>query len=76
MAFERISRDPAIMAGVPCITGTRIPVATVVAYLGEGQSPEDVVRDFPQLTLADVREALTFAAQTLREREIPLSISA
>lgn len=76
MAFERISRDPAVMAGVPCIKGTRIPVATVVAYVAEGQTPADIARDFPQLTVADVVEALTFAAETLREREIPLSIGA
>jgi uncharacterized protein (DUF433 family) len=76
MAFERISRDSNIMGGVPCIKGTRIPVATVVAYVAEGQTPEDIARDFPQLTVADVAEALTFAAETLREREIPLSIGA
>jgi uncharacterized protein (DUF433 family) len=76
MPYERISRDPLIMAGVPCIKGTRIPAATVVAYVAEGQSPAEVVRDFPQLAVADVLEALAFAAETLREREIPLSISA
>ena len=64
------------MAGVPCIKGTRIPVATVVGYVGEGLSAESIVADFPQLTVADVMEALRFAAETLREREIPLSISA
>jgi uncharacterized protein (DUF433 family) len=76
MAFARIGRDPAIMAGVPCIVGTRIPVATVVAYVADGLSPESIVADFPQLTVSDVTEALRFAAETLREREIPLSISA
>jgi uncharacterized protein (DUF433 family) len=72
MAFERISRDPAVMGGVPCIKGTRIPVATVVAYVADGQTPESIARDFPQLSAADVVEALNFAAETLREREIPL----
>lgn len=76
MAFDRISRDPEVMAGVPCIKGTRIPVATVVAYVGDGETPESIAADFPQLTVADVLEALTFAAQALREREIPLHISA
>ncbi|MBA3741610.1 DUF433 domain-containing protein [Sporichthya sp.] len=64
MAFERISRDPDVMGGVPCITGTRIPVATVLAYLAEGQTPADLVRDFPQLIPADVVEVLGFAAGT------------
>lgn len=76
MPFERISRDPMVMAGIPCIKGTRIPVATVVAYVAEGQSPDEIVREFPQLTVADVLQALAFAAETLREREIPLSTSA
>lgn len=76
MAFDRITRDAMIMAGVPCIHGTRIPVATLVAYLADGETPESIIRDFPQITLEDVREALAFAAATLREREIPLSISA
>jgi uncharacterized protein (DUF433 family) len=76
MAFERISRDPAIMGGVPCVKGTRIPVATVVAYVADGQTPQDIVRDFPQISTTDVVEALNFAAETLREGEIPLSIGA
>ena len=65
-----------VMAGVPCIKGIRLPLATVVAYVADGQSPDEIARDFPQLTVADVLEALAFAAKTLRERENSLSTTA
>ncbi len=47
MAFERIIADQKIMAGVPCIRGTRIPVATVVGMIAEGMTPAEIVADFP-----------------------------
>lgn len=72
MAFERISVDHRVMGGVPCIRGTRIPVATVVASLGEGMASEDLVREFPQLVPEDVAEALRYAAAAVDERELPL----
>lgn len=76
MAFDRISVDHRIMAGVPCIRGTRIPVATVVGMLAEGMSAADVVSDFPQLTDDDVAEALRYAAAAVDERTLPLTPSA
>ena len=60
------------MGGVACIRGLRIPVATVVAMIAEGISPEKILEDYPDLELADIREALQFAAEAVREREIPL----
>jgi uncharacterized protein (DUF433 family) len=72
LPFERISVDSRIMAGVPCIAGTRIPVATVVAMVAEGMSPPEVVAEFSQLTADDVREALGFAAVAVDEGELPL----
>jgi uncharacterized protein (DUF433 family) len=72
VAFERISVDHRVMGGVPCIRGTRIPVATVVASLAEGMTPEDLVREFPQLVPEDVAEALRYAAAAVDERELPL----
>jgi Uncharacterized conserved protein len=62
MAFERIVADQAVMAGVPCIRGTRIPVATIVRLVAEGMTPAEIVADFPQLAAADIRDALLFAA--------------
>ncbi len=49
------------MGGVPCVRGTRIPVATVVGMVTEGMKPEEIIADFPQLDLADIRDALRFA---------------
>jgi uncharacterized protein (DUF433 family) len=72
MIYEHISVDHQIMGGVPCITGARIPVATVVSLLAEGMTTSQVTTDFPQLTTDDIREALQFAAEAVRERELPL----
>lgn len=76
MAFERITVDPDVMAGMPCLRGLRIPVATVVAMIADGMTAEDVVVDLPDLTVDDVREALLYAAEALRERGLPLRHSA
>ena len=76
MAFERITADPDIMAGVPCIRGTRIPVATVVGMVAEGMTEPEIFDDYPQLTPDDIREALRFAAVAVDERTLPLRPSA
>jgi uncharacterized protein (DUF433 family) len=72
MRFERISVDPRVMGGVPCAAGTRIPVATIVSLVAEGATPNDIVADYPQLVVDDVRAALEYAAARVRERELPL----
>lgn len=74
--FTRITVDPEVMGGVPCIRGLRIPVATVVAMLADGLSAEQVVVDLPDLEVADIAEALSFAAEAVRERSLPLLPSA
>lgn len=72
MRFTRITVDPLQMAGVPCIRHLRIPVATVVSMLGEGMSQQQIVQAYPDLQPADIREALQYAAEALKERELPL----
>jgi uncharacterized protein (DUF433 family) len=72
MDFERITVDPAQMGGVPCIRGLRIPVATVVDMVADGMTTGDILGAYPDLDEADVREALRFAAEAVRERELPL----
>ena len=72
MAFDRVSIDHRVMGGVPCVRGTRIPVATVVGMVAEGMSTDEILADFPQLTLDDIREALRYAAAAVDERELPL----
>jgi uncharacterized protein (DUF433 family) len=76
MAFARISIDHQIMGGAPCIQGTRIPVATVVAMVAEGMTAEGITAEFPQLDVEDIHEALLYAAAAVRERELPLRTSA
>ena len=56
--FPRITADPQQMGGVPCIRGLRIPVATVVRMLAAGISEADILADYPDLELEDIREAL------------------
>lgn len=72
MAFARVSVDHRIMGGVPCVRGTRIPVATVVGMVAEGMTTDEIRRDFPQLAAEDVHEALRYAAAAVDERELPL----
>lgn len=72
MTFTRITVNPDQMGGVPCIRGLRIPVATVIAMLADGMSTEQILADLPDLEAEDVREALHFAAEALKERELPL----
>jgi uncharacterized protein (DUF433 family) len=72
MQTTRITVNPQQMAGVPCIRGLRIPVATVVGMVAEGMSHEEILRSYPDLEEEDIRQALAFAAEAVREREIPL----
>lgn len=72
MSFERITVDPQVMGGLPCIRGLRIPVATVVAMVADGMSTNEVITELPDLTRKDVSEALHYAAEAVRERELPL----
>jgi uncharacterized protein (DUF433 family) len=76
MAFERISIDHQIMGGAPCIKGTRIPVATVVAMVADDLTIDAITAEFPRLNAEDVNRALLFAAAAVRERELPLRTSA
>jgi uncharacterized protein (DUF433 family) len=70
--FERITVNPEQMGGIPCIRGMRIPVATVVGMVADGMSAEEIVQALPDLEPEDVNEALRYAAEAVRERELPL----
>jgi uncharacterized protein (DUF433 family) len=72
MQFERVSVDPHRCGGVPCIRDLRIPVATVVAMAAEGLTADQIVAELPDLEVEDVREALLYAAEAVRERELPV----
>ena len=72
MNFTRITINPHQLGGVPCIRGLRIPVATVVGMVADGMSEAEILGAFPDLEQEDIREALRFAAEAVRERELPL----
>ena len=63
-----ITIDPARRSGKPCIRDTRITVSDVLEYLASGMTAEEIVTEFPELTTADIRASLSFAAQ--RERRL------
>jgi uncharacterized protein (DUF433 family) len=71
--FDRITVDPEIMGGLPVIRGMRMPVATVVAMVADGMTTDEILADLPYLESEDVAEALRFAAEAVRERELPLT---
>jgi uncharacterized protein (DUF433 family) len=73
VTFTRISVRADQMAGVPCIRGLRIPIATVVDMVADGMSATEIVEAFPELEADDVTEALRYAAEAVRERELPLA---
>lgn len=72
MTFTRITVNPNQMGGVPCIRGLRLPVATVVGMIADGMTDDEILTAFPDLEPADLRQALLFAAEAVRERELPL----
>jgi uncharacterized protein (DUF433 family) len=72
MKFERITVNPNQMGGVPCIRGLRIPVATVVGMIADGMTEEEILKAYPDLERGDIQEALRYAAEAVRERELPL----
>ena len=71
MEFTRITSSPAQMGGVPGLRGMRIPVATVVALVAEGQTTREILALYPDLEADDIREALLFAAEAVREQPAP-----
>jgi uncharacterized protein (DUF433 family) len=73
VTFTRITVRPEQMGGVPCLRGLRIPVATVVDMVAGGMSREEILAAYPDLEAADIDEALHFAAEAVRERELPLA---
>jgi uncharacterized protein (DUF433 family) len=70
--FQRITVNPKQMGGVPCIRGLRIPVATIVGMVADGMHDDEILKAYPDLERADIREALLYAAEAVRERELPL----
>lgn len=72
MKFTRITVNPKQMGGAPCIRGLRIPVATVVGMVADDMTEAEILKAYPDLMHDDLREALQYAAEAVRERELPL----
>ena len=71
--YKRITADPKQMGGVPCIRNLRIPVATVVEMIAQGTTTAQILAAYPDLEEEDIREALRYAAEAVRERQLPLA---
>jgi len=73
MSFTRVTVRADQMNGVPCVRGLRIPVATVVGMVADGMSHAEILAAYPDLEDEDIREAMRYAAEAVRERELPLT---
>jgi uncharacterized protein (DUF433 family) len=72
---DRITIDPRVCHGKPCIKGTRIWVSLVLDFLASGDSIEDILREYPQLTREDVLACIAYGAEMARERHVPISVT-
>ena len=73
-SWTRITVDPAVMGGKPCLRGLRVTVGTVVGLLAAGRSRDEILKAYPYLEPDDIDEALAYAAWRLEEREVPLAV--
>jgi uncharacterized protein (DUF433 family) len=73
--LERITLNPDVMGGKPCIRGLRMTVGTIIGLLASGLKTEDILKMYPYLQHEDIIEALTYAAWRSEEIEVPLSIA-
>ena len=76
--LKRISINPNICFGKPCIRGTRIWVSLLLDFLADGMSIQEILADYPHLSAEDIRAAIAYGAEMSRERfiEIPMELAA
>lgn len=74
--LDRISIDPQVCFGKPCIKGTRIWVSLILDFLASGESEDDILAAYPQLSREDILAALAYAAEVAREQIVPVPVSA
>ncbi len=70
--LERITMDPAVMGGKPCIRGMRVTVGTIVGLMAAGKTMEEVLVAYPYIEREDILQALTYAAWRSEEKDLPL----
>jgi len=71
--LNRITQDPRVLGGKPCIRGLRVSVGTIVGLLASGHSHEEILKEYPYLEREDIPAALAYAAWRSEEVEVPLS---
>ncbi len=71
--LQRITRDPAVMGGRPCIRGMRVTVGAIMGLLAAGRTHEEILEAYPYLERDDIRAALAYAAWRTEEAELPLT---
>ncbi len=76
MKFSRITVDPRQMGGAACVRSLRVPVATLVEMVAQGLTEGEILEAFPDLEREDIRQALLYAAEAVRERTLPLTAGA
>ncbi|MGE3311250.1 MAG: DUF433 domain-containing protein [Limisphaerales bacterium] len=72
LKLDRITLDPAVMGGKPCIRGMRVTVGTVIGLLASGRSQDEILALYPYLEAADISQALAYAAWRVEEQEVAL----
>ena len=70
--LNRITRDPKVMGGKPCIRGMRVTVGTLVGLVAAGRTVNEILKEYPYLEAADVAEALSYAAWRAEEVEVTI----
>lgn len=70
--FDRITRDPSVMGGKPCVRGMRVTVGMIVGQIGAGHTIDELLADYPYLEREDILQALRYAAWLAEEREVTL----
>ncbi len=74
--FDRITADPAVLGGKPCVRGMRLSVERILDVLAQKPSWDDLKQDYPEIEDEDIRQVLSFAAASLGDRIIPTDASA
>jgi uncharacterized protein (DUF433 family) len=75
ITLDRITFDPAVMGGKPCIRGMRVSVGTIVGLVASGHSREEILKLYPYLELKDIEQALAYAAWRVEEIDVPVVLA-
>ena len=75
MVLDRITRNPAVMGGKPCVRGMRVTVGTIVGLIASGHTTAEILTAYPYIEEEDIRQAFAYAAGRVEEFEVPLPIT-